>query len=392
MTNKNSIQKYLLILFIMTLFSSGTTAGTLGLDSNKKKKDPNPQKELSTDGPYVMYLPNGATRIITVDKEKNIKDTTLAALPKEYKLPILSHHGEALFDVSLHPIVRPKWRQKQAEKVFVTSDPHGNFECFAELLQANNVIGKQYQWTFGKNQLVVIGDVFDRGKDVLPIFWLIYKLEKEAQDAGGQVVFLLGNHEPMVLTGDMRYAKKKYTALATLLKIEYKDLFGPSTELGRWLASRNTMQLIGNNLFVHAGLSAELYNKNLSIPEVNPAMSETLFLNKAQRKAHSDLSAFLYGSSGPIWYRGMVKEEEKYHPLSSDTLHLILKKYEADRVIVGHTIFKDITTFYNERVIAVNVDNKENQEKGRGRAILIEGNKISVVGDKMKNYSLKKNI
>lgn len=382
MINKNKCKKHLFILFIITLFSSGIIAGTVGLDKKKKEKEHDPKRELSVDGPYVTHLPDGSTRIITVDKEKNIKDTTLATLPTDFKFPVLSPHGKHLFDVSLHPIARQEWKLTQAEKVVVLSDPHGNFECFAELLQANAVINKQYNWTFGKNQLVIIGDVFDRGKEVLPIFWLIYKLEKEAQEAGGQVIFLLGNHESLVLTGDMRYAKEKYLALATLLGVEYKELFSPSTELGHWLATRNTMQLIGDNLFVHAGLSAELYHQHLSIPDINPAMSEALFLNKAERKAHSDLSAFLYGSSGPIWYRGMVKEDAKYHPLPSDTLHVILNKYNANRVIVGHTIFEDITTLYNGRVIAVNVDNKENRKKGRGRGILIENKKISVIGDK----------
>ena len=51
-------------------------------------------------------------------------------------------------------------------------------------------------------------------------------------------------------------------------------------------------------------------------------------------------------------------------------------------IIVGHTIFKDISTFYNGKVIGVNVDNKENREKKRGRAMLIENNQYFVVGDK----------
>lgn len=368
---------FVLCIILISFSGSGLRAGT---PDKKKKKEP--KECLSTDGPYILWQSNRNARVITVDKQKSIHDTVYQAIPQNFSLPVYGHKGDFLFNVKLHPISRPKWKLNQAPKVFVTSDPHGNFDCFAGLLQANGVINEQYDWTFGKNQLVVIGDVFDRGKDVLPIFWLIYKLEKEAQDAGGQVVFLLGNHEPMVLTGDMRYAKEKYPALATLLGIKYKDLFSPSTELGHWLATRNTMQLIGNNLFVHAGLSAELYNRNLSIPEINPAMSEALFLNKAERKAHSDLSAFLYGNSGPIWYRGMVKDDEKYNPLPGDTLNLILKKYNAERVIVGHTIFKNITTRYNGRVITVNVDNKENREKGRGRGILIEPKKISVTGDK----------
>ena len=49
---------------------------------------------------------------------------------------------------------------------------------------------------------------------------------------------------------------------------------------------------------------------------------------------------------------------------------------------MGHTIFKDISTFYNGKVIGVNVDNKENREKKRGRAMLIENNQYFVVGDK----------
>ena len=369
--------KVFLFFLLFSLSASSLRAGT-----TDKKKEKEPKECLSADGPYILWQADKSARVITVDKHNAIHDTIYQTIPRKLSFPIYSHKGEFLFDVSLHPVIRPDWKNKQANKVFVTSDPHGNIECFAGLLQANKVINEQYHWTFGKNQLVVIGDVFDRGKDVLPIFWLIYKLEKEAQDAGGQVVFLLGNHEPLALTGDIRYAKDKYPALAKLLGMPYKELFAPTTELGHWLATRNSMQLIGRNLFVHAGLSAELYNRNLSIPAINPAMSKALFLNKAERTAHSELSAFLYGDDGPIWYRGMVKEDEKYHPLSTDTLNLILKKYKADRVIVGHTIFKDITTRYDGRVITVNVDNKENRKKGRGRGILIESKKISVTGDK----------
>ena len=44
--------------------------------------------------------------------------------------------------------------------------------------------------------------------------------------------------------------------------------------------------------------------------------------------------------------------------------------------------FKDISTFYDGRVIGVNVDNEENRKKKRGRALLIDGNTYLVVGDK----------
>lgn len=92
------------------------------------------------------------------------------------------------------------------------------------------------------------------------IFWLFYKLEAEAAECGGRVSVMLGNHEPMELAGDMRYAKPKYKLLAEKLGMSYRHLFFPNTELGKWLGTRNAMQVIGRNLFVHAGISRDFMN------------------------------------------------------------------------------------------------------------------------------------
>lgn len=380
MTNKTSIFKLFLVTVFLTIISSGIHAGTFGLDG--KKKDKEKKEELSADGPYVIYQPDGKTRIISVDKKGKIADTTYVALPKDFTLHVIDHKGNYPFDVKLHSVKRPQWKYPQAGKVFVMSDPHGRLDCVISLLQGNGVIDKEYRWSFGNNHLVIIGDVFDRGKDVPQIFWLFYKLEDEAAKAGGHVSFMLGNHEPMVLANDMRYTKGKYKLLAEKLDMAYPKLFAPNTELGKWLGTRNTMQTVGNDLYVHAGLGKLFYEHQLSIPTVNEEMSKALFMNKKERKELSPLTAFLYGNDGPIWYRGLVRTDPKYHPLSQDTLQLIMKRYHAEHIIVGHTIFKDISTFYGGKVIGVNVDNKENRKKKRGRAMLIENNKYFVVGDK----------
>ena len=165
-------------------------------------------------------------------------------------------------------------------------------------------------------------------------------------------------------------------------------MVGSNTELGRWLGTRNTMQIIGDVLYVHAGLSKDFYDKNLEIPFVNQEMSKALFMTKKERKALSPLTAFLYSNDGPIWYRGLVRKEAKYKPLSTDSLQMVLDRYQVKRLLIGHTIFKDISTFYNGKVIDVNVDNKENRNKRRGRAVLIEGNTYYVVGDNGKMRKL----
>lgn len=378
-------------VFMLVMISSGITAGTYSsIDKQKGQEEQKEQKQekLSIDGPYILYQPDGSVRVIGVNKKGNIEDKTYAKLPKKFSFRVTDHDGDYPFKVQLHDIQRPDWKYAQTEKTFVMSDPHGRLDCVISLLQGNGVIDSKYRWSFGNNHLVIIGDVFDRGKDVPQIFWLIYKLEDEAAKAGGHVSFLLGNHEPLVTANDLRYTKEKYKILAQKLSMKYPQLFGPNTELGRWLATRNTMQIIGNDLYVHAGIGKSFYDKNLEIPFVNEEMSKGLLMSKKERKALSPLTEFLYSDDGPVWYRGLVKKDAKYKPLPEDSLQMILDRYKVKRIFVGHTIFKDISTFYQGKVIDVNVDNKENRKKGRGRAVLIENNTYYVVGDKGKQRKL----
>ena len=71
------------------------------------------------------------------------------------------------------------------------------------------------------------------------------------------------------------------------------------------------------------------------------------------------------------------------------TLDMIRERYGVDHIIVGHTMLKDVTTFLDGKVIDVNVDNRVNQRKHRGRGILIEGDRYYVVGDQGKKRELK---
>lgn len=347
----------------------------------QEKESPTVERHYA-DGPYIFHLPEGGIRIVSVDTAGLISDVLHKEVSPEFSFPVVSHSGKHQFKVKLHDVSRPAWKHEKPEKLFVLTDPHGNLDCFVSVLRGNKVINENYEWIFGKNHLMVNGDVFDRGKDVLPILWLIYKLEEEAKNAGGKVSFLLGNHEPMVLGGDLRYMDKMYHYPAEKLNMKYEAFFSASTELGRWLGARNTIEVIGDDLFVHAGLGEDFLNRNLSIQQVNEEMSSALFMTKQERNERSELTKFLYGSAGPIWYRGMVLNDEKYNPLHIDILDRILEKYQVKRILVGHTIFPDVTSLYGGKVIAVNVNNKENFEKVLGRGLLIERDRTFVIGDK----------
>ena len=50
-----------------------------------------------------------------------------------------------------------------------------------------------------------VGDILDRGPKPREVMDLMMTLEKEAEEAGGRVLSLLGNHEIMNIMGDLRY-------------------------------------------------------------------------------------------------------------------------------------------------------------------------------------------
>ena len=342
---------------------------------------------LSVDGPYVLYTESGV-RVITVDAEGSINDNLYPEAPAAFE--VSDHLGRYPFQVSLHPFSRQEWKvQPQPARVFVMSDPHGRLDCVVSLLEGNGVIDSDLRWSYGKDHLVVIGDIFDRGDDAVQIFWLFYKLQQEALEAGGQVTMLLGNHEPLEFGGDMRYATPKYKILARELGIEYRDLFGPSSELGRWIASWNTICQVGPDLFVHAGLGGDFYRWNLPVPEVNDKMSKALFLRKKEIKDLSDTLLFLYGRNGPIWYRGLVIKQKRFSPIQRDTLDMIRARYGVDHIIVGHTMLRNVSTFFDGTVIDAHVDNRVHRRKHRSRALLIEGDRYFLVGDRGKKKELK---
>ncbi|GHV72504.1 hypothetical protein FACS1894201_02040 [Bacteroidia bacterium] len=349
---------------------------------------------IGVDGPYILYYPQGV-RVVSVDKEGYIVEKSYGYLPDNYTFTVFSHNKQDSFDVTLHPIVRPNWKCPAPDSLLVISDIHGKWAPLVSVLREQQVIDDHFNWTYGTNEMLIIGDIFDRGNDVTTAYWLIYKLQQQARDAGGEVYCNYGNHEEMVLRDDLRYT---YGASSSELK--YKDFaaayfgnadkfgtqcYNANTELGRWLQSCNAIQIVGKDLFVHGGLNQEFYNRNYEISNVNTIMSADILKTTGR-------DAFLFGTSsstgGPLWYRGMVPDyiakgsytENSATPrtlhLPLETLQSMLQRYDIERVIIGHTEHNDgdgpIAYFeYDYRVVDVNVQTQTAMDNKRGRGILI---------------------
>jgi len=108
--------------------------------------------------------------------------------------------------------------------VVAIGDVHGDYRNFYGLLQSLELVNAEGSWSGGTSHLVQTGDLFDRGPDSGRVVRLLMRLEREAREAGGRVTVLLGNHEAMNLTGDLRYvADGEFAAFADAESAEFRN-------------------------------------------------------------------------------------------------------------------------------------------------------------------------
>ena len=219
---------------------------------------------------------------------------------------------------------------------------------------------------------MITGDVFDRGPKTTEALWLLYALEAQAKTAGGEVHLLIGNHEAITMAGDVRYLNKKYADVARHLNTSYQQMFDNNSVLGRWLRSKPVIIQVNDMLFMHGGLHPDYQNLKMSMQEVNEKYRQSLGLSKAQFKADEVLN-FLYGSLGPLWYRGYFKDPK----LPAANLSALMQQMKVNRIVVGHTTMDGVYAHYQGSVISI-----DSGIKGgiKGEMFFWEDGKISKAG------------
>lgn len=266
--------------------------------------------------------------------------------------------------------------------LFVMADTHGEFEIAVSLLRAHRIVDSQLRWSFGEGHLVILGDVFDRGAHQTELIWFFYKLESEAQRAGGRVHFILGNHESMVLSGDDRYLHQKYRDATKLLGARsYAELWDATTLLGQWLRSKAAAMKIGNNLCAHGGIAPQAVDRGLTLDAMNGTLRAVLAERQALPPARQALASFVSGPLGPLWYRGYfsdMREQGGPPQATTDDVRRIREHYGVARILVGHTRVPTVTALYSGDVIAVQVYPHRDQSTGAAvmEAIRIDRDRV----------------
>lgn len=328
---------------------------------------PEPAKP-GTDGPHVFYR-NGQIHVKAIERRdtglyvRSVQYTKVAKILLTCYLP----ETEDRFSFKLQDTLRIEPDQYELpEKMIVLSDIEGNFQAFKTMLMGAKVINRDFEWAFGKGHLVLLGDYFDRGTNVTECLWLIYKLEQEAKAAGGKVHFILGNHEVLNLQGDTEYVRQKYIANAALMGEAYPIWFSTDTELGRWLRTKNALEKIGDFLFCHGGISPELVHTKMNIASINRTARSYLGVAQQAIPAGNPRAVFDQ-QTGIFWCRTVAKSKT-----SMSDIDMILAYFNAQRMVIGHTLVADLTLNYGGKVICIDLYHEENLRRGFMKTLLIE--------------------
>lgn len=260
--------------------------------------------------------------------------------------------------VSLNTPRRPPVSVSRVDSLYIVGDTHGDFQSVLAGLRHAGLIDAADRWTGGRRHLVFAGDMTDRGPDVIRLLWFVYRLEREAAAAGGRVHVVLGNHEIMVLLGDLRYVHPKETAVAAMHGVSYNRMFDTrESVLGRWLVSKPALLRIDGVLIAHGGITPEYANLTLDRFDAVLAQftSEDLFhewadttvpvrMPPAEFQLRDD---FFWSPRSVFWHREYVQSDTAQGQLTRS-----LQLLGARMLVIGHTAVPTIQARYDGRVIA----------------------------------------
>lgn len=264
------------------------------------------------------------------------------------------------------------------ERVVAVGDIHGDYDNYMATLKLAGLVDKKGKWAAGRTHFVQLGDLPDRGPDTLRIIDHITQLAKQAKRKGGRVHSLIGNHEVMNVTGDLRYVHPgEYEAFVSRnsesLRDRYYQLYmeryeaadpegfaqlpddfrgqwearhplgwlehrqawdpkwNPDAEYARWVMDKKIAIRINDSLFLHGGIGPYYCGNSLQW------MTE----QAVERMSSFDPenAGLLTDPEGPLWYRGLAGQapEEQSPPATVAQVDAILERHGARRIVVGHS-------------------------------------------------------
>lgn len=234
--------------------------------------------------------------------------------------------------------------QRLHRQVIVIGDVHGQYEPFVRLLRHAGLVDGDLNWTGGRNRLVQMGDIFDRGPKPRQVDELLDKIQKQANSRQGEVIRLVGNHELELLMSNFLisgFAKEEAKLVRDKLKRQVLDF-----EIRAAYAYKGF-------LFTHAGVTNKLmkiFKMQLdTLSENNVAILTNMIFREAIK--HEFFRHPIFNIS--IHRSGT----DKFGGIFWEDLDDLLASFPRSplKQVVGHTQVEEIVVDNGRNVIPVDV-------------------------------------
>jgi hypothetical protein len=273
-----------------------------------------------------------------------------------------------------------------ASRIVAIGDLHGDLNAARQALRLAGVVDENDHWVGGTLVMVQTGDLLDRGDNEQAVLDLFTRLVEEASQAGGAIHVLNGNHELMNVQLDFRYVTsggfKDFQDAVTITDIdsvlaEYEEgqrarvsAFRPGGTYAKVLARRNTVVIIGQNIFVHGGVLPE--HVDYGLEKLNAEL-------RAWMGGEGPIPKWTQEKDSPVWMRHYSLEVDGE---DCDLLAEVLDRLGVKRMIVGHSVHTEtITSYCDGKVWCIDVGMAA-YYGGEVRILAIEGDTIRVISKK----------
>lgn len=262
--------------------------------------------------------------------------------------------GFTLPSMATVPEVQPTFLPA-AERIIAIGDLHGDLDAARLVMHKVGIIDENDSWIAANLVVVQTGDQLDRGDQEQELLEFLNRLQIEASHAGGALYLLNGNHELMNARLDLRYVTPGgFLDFEDAVNISQPDslilsfspeqrarvaAFRPGGPFAMQLASRNTILMIGDNLFVHGGVLPE--HLDIGLERMNRLIQLWL-------AGEGPAPEGIHTRTSPTWTR-IYSDNPGLD--SCQKLQKVLTRLGAARMIVGHTVQDDgITAFCDQKV------------------------------------------